>query len=228
VTIALAFSIIFLLLNICTAYAGVPSEPHNANSLWVEPSTINLTTYTVGQKFNITVWANMTTLAGGASGIDTWQVKLYFNKTYLKALRTDYTEPGPPKTSQLFAGIPTTPVAPMIDNVAGFVLHAETVAPSWKTVPCNGSLFWIEFNVTALTPEPITFKFNITNSDTALVDDLGNFYPPNGGTTTYNGIVIPEFSQALVVVSLMVLTLVTVILKKSIRKLKVYQTKISN
>jgi hypothetical protein len=77
----------------------------------------------------------------------------------------------------------------MIDNVAGFVLHAETVAPSWKTVPCNGSLFWIEFNVTKVPSkgQTLTSLFNIDNVDTALIDDQGNFYPPNGSTTPYNG-----------------------------------------
>jgi len=221
-TSALTFSIIFLLLSICPAYAGVSSEPHKANAMWVEPSTINLKAYTVGQKFNITVWANMTTLVVGipqALGIDTWQVKLYFNKAYINAKRTGYTGG---TTSQFFQGLSTTPVTPIIDNVLGYVLHGETCAPSNKPVPCSGSLFWIEFNVTALTPDPINFKLNITNSNTALVDDQGNFYPPDGSITKYNGIVIPEFSQLLAVVSLMVLTLVTVILKKSTRKLKVY------
>jgi hypothetical protein len=219
-TIILAFGATFLLLTISTAYATEPSEPHNANAMWVEPSTINLNSYIVGQKFNVTVWANMSTLVSPAVGIDTWQISLYFNKNYIKALRTGYTAG---TTSELFSGLSTTSVTPIIDNTNGFVSHAETCAPSWKPVPCYGSLIWIEFNVTALTPEPINFNLNITNLDTALVDDQGTKYPPDGSITKYNGIVIPEFSQLLV--CLMVLTLVIAILSKTIRKREIYQTK---
>ena len=217
-TSALAFGSIILLLTICTAYADTPSEPHKGNAIWVEPSTINLNTYTVGQKFNITLWTNMTTLVSPAVGIDTWSCKVFFNRTYLYALRAGYTGG---TQSQLFKGLATIPVAPIVNNVQGFVWHSETIAPSNLSVPCHGSLFWVEFNVTALTPAPINFKFNITNTDTAIADEQGNIYPPSS-ITRYNGIVIPEFSQLLAVIGLMVLTLVTVILKKRIRKLKVY------
>jgi len=183
---------VVLLLSISAAFSGVPNEPHNANAIWIEPSTVNLTTanpaHTIGYKFNITEMANMTTLVSSAVGIVTWQLKLYFNTSQLKALRTDYTEKGPPKTSQLFAGIPTIPVVPIIDNVHGYVLHSETCAPSNKPVPCSGSLIWIEFNVTKVPSggQTLTSLFNINNPDTAIVDEQGNQYPPNS-ITRYNG-----------------------------------------
>jgi hypothetical protein len=216
----LALVIIFALLNLYAVYASEPSEPHDANALWVEPSTIDLTTYSIGSKFNVTLWANMSTVISPAVGIDTWQVKLYFNKTYLQALRAGYTAGS---TSELFQGLATVPVTPVIDNTLGYVLHSETCAPSWKEVPCTGSLFWIEFNVTALTPTPISFLLNITNTDTALVDNEGNIYPPNS-ITRYNGTIIPEFSQLLLIATLMVLTLFAISFKKYVWKSKVSNT----
>ena len=179
-----------LLLSVSTAFAGVPNEPHNANAIWIDPSTVSLTTanpaHKIGYKFNITVWANMTTLLPGASGIDTWQAKVYFNNSQLKALRTGYT--GGTK-SQFFQGLSTTPVTPLIDNPHGYVLHGETCSPSYKATPCSGSLIWIEFNVTKAPSggETLTSLFNINNPATALVDDQGNFYPPDGSMTQYNG-----------------------------------------
>jgi hypothetical protein len=225
---ALVFlGIVFLLLSIFPAYADEPSEPHHANAMWVEPSTINLNTYTVGQKFNVTVWVNMSTVLSPAVGIDTWQVKLYYDLTYIKALRTGYTAG---TTSKLFQGLSTVPVSPLIES--NFTYHGETCATNsplpYLPVPCHGSLMWIEFNVTAVTPKPIHFQLNITNEDNWVADDMGNYYPPDGSITQHNGIVIPEFSP-LLIVSLMVLTLVAVTLnKKSIRKPNVYQTKTSH
>jgi len=222
---AMAFIFIaFLLLNTFPAFAGTPSEPHNANAMWIEPSTIDLTTVPVVYLFNITLWANMSTLVSPAVGIDTWQVNLFFNPAYLHALATGYTNATASK-SDFFELYPTTPVTPVIDNTAGYVLYGETCAPSYRPVPCYGSLCWIEFNITARPPEgpTITLVFNINNSDTWMADDAGNYYPPDGLITQYNGTaVIPEFSQHLILLSLTVLTLVTVVLnKKIIRKPKV-------
>ena len=165
--------------------------------MWIEDTNapywaVNLTTanalHTLGFKFNVTVWLNMTNV-GAASGIDTWQVKLYFNKTQLHALRTGYTEGA---TSQLFAGLTTTSVTPVIDNILiGYVTHGESCvlnAPPYKPVPCSGSLIWIEFNVTKVPPKGGTLRslFRMNTTETAVVDNLGNFYPP-GQMTKYFG-----------------------------------------
>jgi len=186
--------------------------------MWVEPSTINLAAYTVGQKFNITVWVNMSTVLSPAVGIDTWQVMLYYNLTYINATRTGYTGGS---TSQLFKSLTTVPVAPIIES--NYVFHGEScVYPNYKPVPCYGSLIWIEFKVTAVTPLPINFSLSITNVDSWVADNEGLYYPPDGSITQHNGTVIPEFSS-LVAVSLIALSLVPFILnKKSLRKPNVH------
>lgn len=211
----MALSVVFLLLNTIPVYASEPSEPHPANAMWVEPSTINLLTFSVGDRFNVTVWVNMSTLVEGASGIDTWQVRLYYNTTYLKALRVGLTGG---TTSQLFSGLSTTTADPIIQQ--NYVFWGETtLGAAYKPVPCYGSLMWIEFNVTSLTPEPINFELSILNAYSWVADDQGNKYPPKGQLDRYNSIVIPEFPQPLVVASLMVLTLVAIIAnKKSVQK----------
>ena len=183
---------IFLIaiMLILPAFASIPSEPHPANAMWIEPSTVSLTTtnpaHTLGYKFNITVWLNMSTVQSPAVGIDTWQVKAKFNPAYLKALRTGYTAGS---KSDLFKDLSTTPVSPIIDNSAGYVFHGESCAPDYKPVPCSGSLIWIEFNVTKVpnAGETLTTVFNINNDDTWLADNEGSYYPPDGSITLYNG-----------------------------------------
>lgn len=209
----------FLLLNTLSVYASGPSEPHPGNAIWVEPSTIDLTAYTVGEKFNVTLWANVTNVISSEGKIDSWQIMLYYNTTYLNATRAGYTAGG---TSELFQGYYTTPVNPEINTTAGYVMYFETIAPDGKSVPCSGSLCWIEFEVIALVPQPIEFPLNITNSDTWICDFDGYYYPPNT-INQYNSTVIPEFSPSLAVAGLMILTLVAAILrKKSIRKTKLH------
>jgi hypothetical protein len=185
----IAVLLISMLLLSVSAVFSAPQNPHNANAIWVDPSNINLTTanpaHILGYKFNVTVWLNMSTLVSPAVGIDTWSAKVYYNNVYLKALACGYTAGS---TSDLFKGIPTTPVTPIIDHSSGFVWHSETCAPSYKAVPCAGSLFWITFNVTKLPAkgETLTALFNIQNVDTAVADNEGNQYPPND-ITRYNG-----------------------------------------
>ena len=198
-----------LLVTSFLAIADIPSEPHNANAIWIEPSTVSLTTanplHTIGYKFNITVWLNMSTLVSPAVGVDTWQVKVFFNPAHLHAVRTGYTNTTASR-SDLFELFPTTPVIPIINNVAGYVFHGETCAPNYRAAPCYGSLCWIEFNVTAVPAEGQTMSdvFNIKNSDTWLADDQSNYYPPDGPITQYNGnyqFVHPSLTHTLTVTS---------------------------
>lgn len=202
--------IVFLSLNLFPVYADEPSEPRPANAMWVEPSIINLQTYSIGDKFNVTIWVNMSTLVAGASGIDTWQVRLYYNTTYLRALRVGLTGG---QTSQLFKGLSTTTADPIIQE--NYVFWGETTLGAvYKPVPCYGSLMWIEFNVTSLAPQPINFELSILNVYSWVADDLGNKYPPKGQLDRYNSIVIPELPESLAVASLMILTIMAIIANK--------------
>ena len=128
------------------AYGNQPQEPHEADSIWVEPSTIELksTEITPGYKFNVTLWINLSFASYS------WQVKLYYNTTFLDALNTGYTAG---MQSEFFQGLTTMPVTPIIDDNAGYVLHGETLVGATQRDPGYGSLIWIEFEVT-LAPNP--------------------------------------------------------------------------
>ena len=122
------------------AMAGVPDEPHAANAMWIEPSSVDLNTadHDVGYKFNVTVWVNITVPSYA------WQVKLLFCSECLNATRIGYTHVD---KSEFFDGLPTTPVVPIIDNVEDYAWHAETLTGPVQRDPGFGSLIWIEFVV---------------------------------------------------------------------------------
>jgi hypothetical protein len=213
--------IAIILLNVFPAYANGPSEPHNADAMWVEPSSIDLGGVSVGHLFNITIAVNITS----TEEVGTWQAKVLFNSTYLNAVKAGYTGVG---KSNWFKDFSTMPVDPVINNVAGFVLHGESLVGVAQLSPGAGTLFWIEFNVTSVSTGFLTLVFNMTatyaTEDTFIGDGIYYTFTP------YDGIaIIPEFSSLILVSSLMVLTLVAVALnKKSIPKPKVYQTETSN
>ncbi|MDH5451706.1 MAG: hypothetical protein OEX77_12580, partial [Candidatus Bathyarchaeota archaeon] len=73
--------------TISPAYADVPDESHAANAMWIEPSAIDLSTDTVsvGYKFNITVWLNLTVACAA------WQFKIGYNINHLTATGCAYT-----------------------------------------------------------------------------------------------------------------------------------------
>ncbi|MEM2994796.1 MAG: CARDB domain-containing protein [Candidatus Bathyarchaeia archaeon] len=193
-------SIAFLLLNILPVYAIVPSEPHPANAIWIEPSTITLTDYNIGDKFNITAYLNMTTLEEGAIGITAWQVVVYYNTTYIKATRVGFTGPGY-TVSELFSGhstVPSTKIEPSKSRVGcGETLLGADYVP----VPVVASLCWIEFEVIALQPQPIKFKLNIDNPLTYICDDIPNYYPPSGNTELYDATVKSPVTYPLTITS---------------------------
>ncbi|MEM2994794.1 MAG: hypothetical protein QXI91_02095 [Candidatus Bathyarchaeia archaeon] len=228
-------SVALLLLNILSAYAIVPSEPHPANAIWIEPSTITLTDYNIGDKFNITAYLNMTTLEEGANGITTWQVTVYYNTTYINATRAGLTGTDG-ITSELFEGKYTLPVI-SIEPSESWVGCGETLlGADYVPVPVVASLCWIEFEVIALEPQPVQFALNISVRKgkflewlTFVLDDVivdpkdpskYNSYPPHS-MQLYDGMVVPEFSSFLLMAILMSLTLaVTIFHKKNIRNFK--------
>ena len=214
--------IVFLLLNAFPIYAGVPTESHDANAMWVEPASIDLTTATVGHLFNVTVAVNITL----EQLVGAWQTRLRFNSTYLHAIRADYTDVG---RSNWFAGLGTVAVIPIIDNVTGYVFHGESLTGLEVDNLGAGTLFWIEFNVTFVPSELTTLTFDITTDypdETYVLDETIQAIL----MTPYDSIaVIPEFSQLAMLSIFMGLALVAVVLakKKGGRKPK-YQTITNN
>ena len=157
---------LMLMLSVIPINAAVPNEPHAANALWIEPSSIDGGAVGLHGKFNVTVWVNLTVPSY------TWQVKMLFNTTQLRAIRAGYTA-GP--VSDFFQGLTTVPVTPVIDNTAGFVLHGESLMGAIQRDPGYGSLFWVEFEVIKAPGkrETLTSELDITTTypdDTYVLD----------------------------------------------------------
>jgi len=193
-----------------------PSEPHPANALWIEPSTMEIDTGAVdpGYKFNITVWLNLTADAF------TWQVKVFFNMTYLNATKMGYTAGATSEWITHRTGGMIIPVSPTIDNVNGFVLHGEScMGDDYVPSGTYGSLIWIEF---VLKQEPpvcqyLTLNFSVPyGEDTfALDSDMGTVTMDTVGDNVIH--IIPEFPSETILLILAMLTTVAVI---AIRKRK--------
>jgi hypothetical protein len=143
-------SVVFL------ADAGVPNEPHPANAMWIEPSSIELSTetYDVGHKFNLTVWINITSVLSPIQAVTSWQFAISYNKSQLNATKCGYTEG---TKSQFFKNITAVPVEPQfgsLNTTHNFVMHGETwISGPKRTIPGYGSLSWVEFEVIAKPPQ---------------------------------------------------------------------------
>ncbi len=91
-----------LLLGIFPVYAGFPRQPHSGNAVWIEapltsisldPCNITFTTATLptGNKFNITVWVNFTSITPG-DYIGAWGFVIVYDKNILNFTRWDLTD----------------------------------------------------------------------------------------------------------------------------------------
>ena len=147
-----------------------------ANAMWIEPSSINLTTniHTIGYKFNVTVWINLTVTCWA------WQFKMLYNKAQLNATRCGYTAG---TRSQFFQNITTIPIAPAFgsyNSTHDYVMHGETWGGSGPMrAPGYGSLSWVEFEVIAVPSkaEVLTSVISISNVDTYALDATGTKIP---------------------------------------------------
>jgi hypothetical protein len=144
-----------ILLNMFSVVAGYPNEPHNANAMWIEPSSITLYTalHSIGYKFNVTVWLNVSSVPSPNQVVLAWQTKVAYDRAYLNATRTGYTAGA---KSQFFENITNIIVAPVRGNLNAthdYIMHGE----AWGTGPMRalgyGSLNWIEFEVLSV-PAP--------------------------------------------------------------------------
>jgi hypothetical protein len=157
------------ILQMHQVLAAEPNEPHNANAMWIEPSQVNVTGQSIGYKFNITVWINVTVTCGG------WQFKLFYNKNYLNATGCGYT--GGSK-SNFFQNVSNTmPVTPSFESynaTHNFVQHGESWLGGSPAGPGYGSLSWVEFEVMAEPPEG--------GQILAILDISSAYHPPNSDT----------------------------------------------
>jgi hypothetical protein len=155
------FFVVLIIGSPDTAVAFESNEPHQANSLWIEPSATSV--LTAGEKFNLTVWLNIT------EGCFAWQLKILFNSTYFAVTRVGYTDG---EKSDFFSDHTTITVAPVIENSEGYVIAGETLLENDTRSPGYGNLLWIEFSLKTLpTVEQFGFSFSTPYGvDTFVLD----------------------------------------------------------
>jgi hypothetical protein len=166
-------------LTQATAFStSIPSEPHQANAMWIEPSFKDLTHYMVGQRFNVTVWLNLTQPSYA------WQIYLVYNGTILNATGCGYTAGN---QSQFFKGLPTIPLGPKFgQDPSGnaYVIFAETLLGEAERRPGYGSLCWIEFEIINKPLGPYTGYLVLDPVDTCVIDPEWEEIP----ITLYSGV----------------------------------------
>ena len=194
--------------------AAEPTEPHNADSMWIEPSVKDVSVLSIGEKFNVTVWINVSLTCGA------WQFKLIYNKSYLNATECGYTAGA---KSDFFKNVPTTvPVTPSFESyntTHNFVQHGESWLGGTPAGPGYGSLSWVEFQVMAeMTELPLT------------LDISSAYHPPTSDTYALNfetqaeiplnvsdANIIPEFIPLLILAILSTITVIAVFASKVLR-----------
>jgi hypothetical protein len=188
---ALTFIFIFAIVSapiVLLVRASTPTEPHAGDAMWTEPSLIDLSTATVsvGYKFNVTVWINLT-LASAS-----WQFVLAYDNSQLNATRAGYTAG---THSDFFNGLANVGLSPsfyVYNATHNAVLCAETLMLAIRD-PGYGSLEWVEFQVMSVPPSGQTFTSMIGmtdvypggSGDTYAQDPVGNKIAVNAFATTY-------------------------------------------
>jgi len=160
--------------------AILPARPSPADSMYIQPATSAFVTATtsVGDHFKIYVWVSMDTPTFA------WQVKVLFNPTQLQAVATDYTGVG---KSLFFTPLATASVIPVIDNIAGSVLHGESLqdnpqTPWVENKTGTGSLIWIEFEI---MQQPTKFNKHLGSTfDITTTYNTGDTYCLDTGLAT--------------------------------------------
>jgi hypothetical protein len=175
--------------------------PYPLNSMYVVPSSVpfDTTNASVGTLFNVTVWAYIQNYTF------TWQVNMTFNPSLVWAVAAGFTGPGGVKSAFFGDQTSTTPGAPQIDNVTGFVYIGETLIGTEQEGQNNASLFWTEFEIVSIpnaTITSLTDAFNITHpADTFFLDPDLNAIPLTFYDATYSFAFIPEFTSPIVLIA---------------------------
>ncbi|MCJ7423033.1 dockerin type I domain-containing protein [Candidatus Bathyarchaeota archaeon] len=187
-------SLTILTLLLLSAVEVFSARATPANSIYLKPDTLSYDTSQqgIGFKFNISAWMNLNTPCFA------WQVKLFFNATWLKCNKVGYLGAGDVDStkSEYFAGHATTPLTPSINNVAGTILHGETLSGADTAPAADKRLMWAELEITSKPGEGINFAslLNINNADTYALDpDLGTIdITAYNCSVTYVGVAGPE------------------------------------
>jgi hypothetical protein len=145
-------------------YVAADRHTEFPDCMWIEPVNINLIDKPLGYTFNVTVWLKIS-----SSASFTWQMKLCFDPTFLRAKRAGYTAGTVSEWATHRIGGATVSTSPYIDNTKGYVLHGEScMGEYYVPAPVTASLCWIEFQVVG-TP-PVKSMLSISNKDTFVLN----------------------------------------------------------
>jgi len=165
-------------------------EPHPADAMWIEPSYIDLTNYSVGQKFNITIWLNM------SSTSTAWQIGLIYRKTYLNATRAGYTAGSTSEFFQRKSTIPLPPVFKSLNVTHNQVLFGEAILlPPYKE-PGYGSLCWIEFEILEKPLEPFIDYLTLDSEECYVLNENDQEIRPRLFSASYGFGIAPPTPPA--------------------------------
>lgn len=164
-----------LLVNTCSDVYGLGSLQglsskatalsHQANAVWIDPAEVDISSASAGYRFNVSLWANFSVPSFA------WQVKLYYDTTYLRVVRANYTGTG---KSQFFDSHDTIGVNASINIEKGSMMYGETLIGSDIQAAGSGSLCWVELEIVSLTSKT---QLDINNEDTFILDHDLNFIP---------------------------------------------------
>jgi hypothetical protein len=173
------------------AHALEPTEPQNANAMWIEPSTVELdpAMISVGYRFNVTMWANSSLECKG------WQFWMYYANAYLNATNTGYTAG---TQSEFMQGLTTLGIAPSFKVDFNATHNRLDFGEAWLMgdfrQPGYGSLCWIEFEVVSLPPASTAVDIPLDINEAYALTDPPQTYLlyGDGGKRplgVYNGLV---------------------------------------
>jgi len=200
-TLMVPIALLLGLIMVGVVHAG----DHPANSMWIEPSEIDVSGMSVGDRFNVTVWLNVSVNCGA------WQFLLIYNKQQLAVTKYGLTGTGGAR-SQFFENTNTQTWGLLSYEDDHNATHKYIqIGESWKSGPWGigaGSLAWIEFEIK--TQPPFVCVLDIANADTyALAPDMSEI-PLN----VWNTPVVPEFHPLILMIALIGTTAVCILLRK--------------
>jgi hypothetical protein len=205
-------AIIALATSILTfSHQTSPARCLPANSMWIEPTTIELNATTpVGYRFNVTIYANLSVASYA------WQFFLTYNKEHLNATGCWYSAG---EKSQWAGTRPTSPQTPRNGShnaTHNYVLFGESLSGVVETPPGSYSLAIVEFEV--ISVEQVSqIRLDVKGVfDSYILDpDLNEIQPLNFGGTT----VIDEFSTLMFLMSMLFASFCAVLLRKKWSKI---------
>jgi hypothetical protein len=188
--------------------------------MWIEPPDIQLSNATIGMRFNITIWLNVSTPTMS------WQFYLIYNRTHLEALRCGFTGDNRSLWSgNLTADAPGQPDFDYHNGTFKSILFAETLRDGVQNTGM-GSLAWVEFNITktplnaTLGPIMGQMRLDIPNPQNNFMSFAINasfsLIPLDFGNSVYR--IIPEFPFSTMLLFLLAVSVITITLNSRTRE----------